>query len=208
MVARNSVRKDDPVCVTPFPRPRRYSFNIGDYRVAVRRRRQATANVGIWYHNDEVGYINLHQHYLDIRSVYSVDTHLKPEYQGLRIAYRTYEALVRLGNITIHTNCQSQGAIKLWRRFQANRHLAMYFVADHGNMKLLGCEIFPVTLGADKLVGENYDRATFDPYTTSGSLLLVHRNHAIDKLIQRHMELRRRTASLLRRYSRYDVIHL
>lgn len=209
MVARNCLQKsDDGEGGRVTAPPRRFAFNIGDYRVAIHRQfGKQFFHVSIWHERQKIGSIDFYGYYRDVKTVYTVDTKIRQEYQGYGIAHRTYQGLVGLHNLAILSGCQSPGAVKLWRRMATDRSLAMYFVEDCTSDCLFSCDVYPVNMNATgRLRGTDYANKEFDPYKLHGSLLLVRRQHALDKTIDRHMTLRRETMHLRNRYHRYDQL--
>jgi hypothetical protein len=211
MVTRNCLSKKDGNYDTHvFRYPRKFIFNIGDYNVSMNKTKTTYVNrkyfhISVWHDKSKVGYIDLMPSYSDTESIFLVDSKVKEDYQGFGIAYRVYEGLVYEYNIAIQSNNQSLGAIKLWRKFAKNNFLTLYFI-DDSSCKLFNCNIFNVELLKGKLIGYYYNSESFDPYSKSGSLLLVSKKSDLNCTLQKYIDYRCNIDSLISHFKKKDFI--
>lgn len=196
MVTRNSITRSagNSEYVSPRHRPRKFLFNIGDYEVALRKKPSYAKSdlmyVQIWHAKTRVGYVDLTTAYSDVRTVMSVHTMIVQDYQGLGIAYRVYEGLVNEANISLTSDNQSKGAVKLWRRFAKTASLRLYHVKSHSS-NLFDSPIYPVMLNKNETELELHDYRNdtrISPYRQFGSLLLVKRGGDLHKAIEKQID--------------------
>ena len=205
MVSLNTLRRADGNSQVQTRRPRKFLFNLGSYDVSAIAYETGFI-LSIWDAKQVIGTINLTSYFHDVASIFTIDTKITEDYQGIGIAYRSYEGLLLHANIALATSNQSLGAVKLWRRFATHRSMAIYFVVLNQNsyeVRLFDSLIHPVELRGGQLYAiVNHTRV--DPYQEAGALLLVHRNRPLDRAIQQHIVLQTQRASLHRRFKRQD----
>jgi hypothetical protein len=217
MVMRNTLTKRDDgnEHVSSRCRPRKFLFSVGEYDVAVQKKRSCHRNshfiyVQIWHDKTKVGYVDLTTTYSDVKTVMSVYTMIHQAYQGLGIAYRVYEGLVNEANVSITSNNQSRGAVKLWQRFGNNGGLRLYHVKDADSGRLFDSPIYEVVLNKDKkeLESVDYDARSLSPYRHSGSLMLIRRHSALDTAVQKHIDYHKKICELSHKFKRFDEFRL
>lgn len=216
MVMRNGIVKSDGngEPVSPRRRPRKFLFNIGDYNVAVKKKPSYEKGcnfiyVQIWHEKTRAGYIDLTTTFTDAKTVMSVHTMLNQEYQGLGIAYRVYEGLVNETNISLTSDNQSRGAVKLWKRFAKNRSLRLYHVHSYGR-ELFDSSIYPVALneGKNELELIDYRDNTRSPYREYGNLMLVRKRSPLDVSVQKHIAYHKKILDVSNRFKNHDQFKL
>ncbi len=208
MVMRNSITKRDGNVSSFTKKPRKFLFKLGEYDVSFHRQRNTSRykyyHMAVWHRTSKIGSIDLSTKYTDIKSIVSVSTHLSQGHQGKGIAHSIYENLAVKHNITIYSDNQSLGAVKLWRKIAMNKALRIYFI-DTG-YEFFKTNVFEITINADgKLQGIDYKGNSFDPYRKQGGLILVRKKSPIDNMIQNYIPMRRVQQQLANRFARYDA---
>jgi len=212
MVMRNRLTKSDGFneYVSPRHRPRKFLFTVGDYDVAVKRKSSSLRNnhyihAQIWHQRIKVGYIDLTTAFVDVKTILSVHTMINQRYQGLGIAYRVYEGLIKKANLAILTANQSAGAMKLWRKFASNIELKLYYVRDYASTRLFESPIHNIVLNTkEQLEIVDYTDQRADPYKRTGSLLLLRRNSPLDGTIVDYINHHKKLACVGDRFKPFD----
>ncbi len=213
MVTRNTIGKKSGNYGYAKPKyPKKFLFSVGPYNISFHdqngvsgRNHYKYCHCAIWHNRKIVGGITLSTTFMDVRSIVSVDTKIREDYQGCNIAYHTYEALVADKNMGIHSNNQSHGAVKLWRKFANNNALKLYFVDDLHTSAFLNADAYDVRLNSKGVLeGINYSGRIFNPYTHPGSLLLVKRDGPLDLFIQAQKPLWIARQAMVANFKRRD----
>lgn len=214
MVLRNSITKSAGNMYDKISRPKKMVFDVGEYDVSFHTQEKQIIDrpwqyyhCAIWHRKKLIGGIDLSTAYSDVQTVVSVNANIVETYQGLGIAYRVYEGLTYIMNISLQSSNQSKGAVKLWRKLAANRSLRVYFIDDVHKDYLFQCDMHDIYLNEKgNLEGRDYTGFVFDPYIRNGSLILVKHKGALDKSIQQYILLRQGQYALASSFKRLDII--
>src|SRR6185437_2027651 len=136
MVMRNTITKSDGNGYGSMgDRPKKFLLKVGGCDVSFHRNRRngnySYYHMGVWDGGSKIGTVDLTTKYRDVKSIVAVATHLATRYQGKGIAHSIYERLVCKHNVTLYSDNQSLGAVKLWRRIAMNKSMRLYFI-DNG----------------------------------------------------------------------------